>query len=265
VRLTDFSTVLFDAVNLCGYDLSNITEQQFRTVRQFANQRLRIAWESFPWFSLTRFAEVSVTVDAITGLRTVAIPAGSGEVVGVYSKNPLTTTQAVYVSYALTDIVNLAVSVDGVETIVINSPISSVWVEYRVRRPELHGEVWSAAVTYRAGAQVYFDSSSGTGSLMPTAGFAHTANFYTASVTLPIGTKPIFVGGGDARWIKIQIPYMFASYISRAVYADFLRSEQQYEDAGKADIDASAVLEQEYDKELRQQGQIRRINFIDTY
>lgn len=58
---------------------------------------------------------------------------------------------------------------------------------------------------------------------------------------------------------------MFASYISRGVYADFLRSEQQYEDAGKADIDAAGVLEQEYDKELRQQGQIRRINFIDSY
>lgn len=258
MRLTDFSTVLFDAVNLCGYDLSNITEQQFRTVRQFANQRLRIAWESFPWFSLTKFVEASVTFNATTDLRTVAIPADSGEVVGVYSKNPLTTTQAVYVSYALTDI-------NGVETIVVNSPALTVWLEYRVRRPELNGEVWNAAVTYHAGAQVYFDSSSGSGSLMPTAGYAHTANFYTASVTLPAGTKPIYVGGGDSRWVKIEIPYMFASYISRAIYADFLRSEQQYEDAGKADIDASAVLEQEYDKELRQQGQIRRINFIDTY
>jgi hypothetical protein len=258
VRTTDFSTVLFDAVNLCGYDLSNITEQQFRTVRQFANQRLRIAWESFPWFSLTRFAEVAVVVNATTGLRTVAVPTLSGEVVGVYSQNPLTTTQAVYVSYALTEINN-------VETIIVNTPITKVWVEYRIKRPEMFGDVWSASVTYRAGAQVYFDSSSGLGTLMPVAGYAHTANFYTTSTTLPIGTKPVFVGGGDARWVKVSIPYMFASYISRAVYADFLRSEQQYEDAGKADIDASAVLEQEYDKELRQQGQIRRINFIDTY
>lgn len=259
MRLTDFSTVLFDAVNLCGYDLSNITALNFRTVRQFANQRLRIAWESFPWFSLTKFVEQGVSHNTSTDLRTVAIPADSGEVVGVYSKNPLTTTQAVYVSYALTDI-------NGVETIVVNTPLQSVWIEYRIRRPELNGEVWDANTAYHTGAQVYFDSSSGTGALMPVTGYAHTANFYVATANIPAGTKPPNdVSGGDPRWVKIEIPYMFASYISRAIYADFLRSEQQYEDAGKADIDASAVLEQEYDKELRQQGQIRRINFIDTY
>ncbi len=258
MRTADFSTILFDAVNLCGYDLSNITEQQFRTVRQFANQRLRVAWESYPWFSLTRYAEVAVVENTTTGLRTVAVPSGSGEVVGVFTMNPLTTTQSVYVSYALTEINN-------VETIIVNTPISKVWVEYRIKRPEFFGDVWSPSVTYRAGAQVYFDSQSGEPSLMPTAGYAHTANFYTTSSTLPIGTKPKWTGGGDTRWVLVPIPYMFASYISRAVYADFLRSEQQYEDAGKADIDAAAILEQEYDKELRQQGQIRRINFIDSY
>lgn len=257
MRTTDFSTILFDAVNLCGYDLSNITEQQFRTIRQFANQRLRIAWESYPWFSLTRYAEVSVVESG--GLKTVAVPSLSGEVVGITTLHPLSTTQAVYVSYALTEINN-------VETIIVNTPISKVWVEYRLKRPELFGELWSASVTYRSGSQCYFDSGSGQGTLVPIAGYPHTANFYTtSSATLAAGTKPPHTGGGSASWVKITIPYMFASYISRAVYADFLRSEQQYEDAGKADIDASAILEQEYDKELRQQGQIRRINFIDTY
>lgn len=258
MRLADFSTVLFDAVNLCGYDLSNITAQNFRTVRQFANQRLRIAWESYPWSSLTRFVEQGVSHNQSTDLRTVSIPEDSGEVVGVYSKNPLSTTQSVYVSYALTDI-------NGVETIVVNTPLQSVWIEYRIKRPELTGDVWDASQTYRANTQVYFDSGSGTGTLMPIAGYPHSGNFYTASVNILDGTKPPYVGGGNPNWVKVQIPYMFASYISRAIYADFLRSEQQYEDAGKADLDAAAVLEQEYDKELRQQGQIRRINFIDTY
>lgn len=259
MRTTDFSTILFDAVNLCGYDLSNITEQQFRTVRQFANQRLRLAWESYPWFSLTRFVEATVSHDTTTDLRTVPIPSDSGEIVGVYSRNPLTTTQAVYVSYALT-------AINNTETIVVNTPILTVWVEYRTRRPEFNGELWSASVAYRANAQAYFDSESGTGTLMPVSGFPHAGNFYYASTTIPAGTKPLNNNGaGDARWIKIAIPYMFASYISRGVYADFLRSEQQYEDAGKADIDAAGILEQEYDKELRQQGQIRRINFIDSY
>ncbi len=259
MRTTDFSTILFDAVNLCGYDLANITEQNFRTIRQFANQRLRLAWESYPWYSLTKVVESTVTHDTGTDLRTILMPTDSGEIVGVYSRNPLTTTQAVYVSYALAEI-------NGVEKIVVNTPIQKVWVEYRIKRPEFHGEVWNAGVTYRANAQVYFDSESGTGVLMPVEGYAHAGNFYYASELIPAGTKPVNnASAGDARWVKISIPYMFASYISRGVYADFLRSEQQYEDAGKADIDAAGVLEQEYDKELRQQGQIRRINFIDSY
>lgn len=259
MRTTDFSTILFDAINLCGYDLSNITEQNFRTIRQFANQRLRLAWESYPWYSLTKIAQATVTEDSVTGLRTIPIPADNGEIVGVYSRNPLVTTQAVYVSYALADI-------NGTEMIVVNTPIQTVWVEYRIKRPELNGELWNASVSYKANAQAYFDSESGTGTLMPVSGFAHAGNFYYATEALPAGTKPVNnAGAGDPRWVKITVPYMFASYISRGVYSDFLRSEQQYEDAGKADVDASGVLEQEYDKELRQQGQIRRINFIDTY
>lgn len=259
MRTTDFSTILFDAVNLCGYDLSNITEQQFRTVRQFANQRLRLAWESYPWYSLTKIAQATVTHDTGTDLRTIPMPTDSGEVVGVFSRNPLTTTQAVYVSYALADI-------NGTEKIVVNTPIQTVWVEYRIKRPEFNGELWNPTVTYRTNAQAYFDSESGNGTLMPVAGYAHAGNFYYATEALPAGTKPLNNNGaGNAKWAKISIPYMFASYISRGIYADFLRSEQQYEDAGKADIDAAGILEQEYDKELRQQGQIRRINFIDSY
>lgn len=259
MRTTDFSTILFDAVNLCGYDLANITDQNFRTIRQFANQRLRLAWESYPWYSLTKVVESTVVHDTTTDLRSLSIPADSGEIVGVYSRNPLTTTQAVFVSFALADI-------NGTEKIVVNTPIQTVWVEYRVKRPEFHGDVWNASQAYRPNAQVYFDSESGQGVLMPVAGFPHAGNFYYASEAIAAGTKPLNNNGaGDARWVKIQIPYLFASYISRGVYADFLRSEQQYEDAGKADIDAAGVLEQEYDKELRQQGQIRRINFIDSY
>jgi hypothetical protein len=259
VRLADFSTVLFDAVNLCGFDLANITDQTFRTVRQFANQRLRLSWESYPWSSLVKYVEVQVAHDTVTDLKTVAIPADCGEVVGVYSRNPLTTTQGLYVSYALTHI-------NGAETIVVNAPVTTVWVEYRTRSPQFNGDLWDPAVAYSAGAQCYFDSGSGTAVYMPVAGKPHTGNFYVATASIPAGNPPPnAVNGGDQRWVKIEIPHIFSSYISRGVFSDYLRSEQQYEDAGKADVDAVVILEQEYDKELRQQGQIRRINFTNSY
>ena len=259
MRLADYSTVLFDAVNLCGFDLSNITDQSFRTVRQFSNQRIRMAWEAYPWSSLTKYAEGAVTHDTLTDLRSVSIPAEAGEVVGVYSRNPLVTTEALFVSYALSHI-------NGAEKIVVNAPVTTVWIEYRTKCPQFTGELWSPAVTYSAGSQCYFDSGSGTATYMPIAGKPHTGNFYTASAALPAGTMPVnSVSSGDPRWQKIEFPYIFASYTSRGVFSDFLRSEQQYEDAGKADVDCTVILEQEFDKELRQQGQIRRINFINPY
>ena len=259
MRLTNYSVVLFDAVNLCGFDLTNITDQTFRTVRQFANQRLRIAWEQYPWSFLTKYAEATVTLDTVTDVKSVTIPTDAGEIVGVFSRNPLATTQALNVSYAL-------VHINNIERIIVNAPVTTVWIEYRTRAPILSGDAWSATTVYSSGAQCYFDAGSGNGSLMGEAGKPIKGNFYGASVTLPVGTKPVNdLGGGDSRWSIVNIPHVFGPYIARGVFADFLRSEQQYDDAGKADIDAGVILEQEYDKELRQQGQIRRINFTDSY
>lgn len=253
MRLVDFGTILLDAVNLCGFDSSNISDQNFRTVRQFANQRLRLAWESYPWASLTKYASATVVNDPVTSLKTVQIPADSGEVVGVYSNNPLVTTQAVYISYALTDI-------NGIETIVVNTDLATVYIEYRIKRPEIVGNIYKS-IDYAKDSVVYFDKGSNQATYVPIDGFPYTANFFKASDSCTTAETP----NNSVKWVKLEIPYIFASYISRGIFADFLKSEQQYEDSAKAEQDAAAILDQEYDKELRQSGQIRRINFIDTY
>jgi len=253
MRLVDFSTILLDAVNLCGFDSSNVSDQNFRTIRQFANQRLRLAWESYPWFSLTKYASASVTNDTVTNVKTVQIPTDCGEVVGVYTNNPLATTQAVYVSYVLTDF-------NGTETIVVNTNLETVYIEYRIKRPEITGNLYKS-IAYAKDSVVYFDTGSNQASYIPVDGFPHTGNFFKASASCTTAETPT----NSNKWVKVEIPYIFASYISRGIFSDFLRSEQQYEDAGKAETDATGILDQEYDKELRQTGQIRRINFIDTY
>jgi hypothetical protein len=254
MRTTDFSTILLDAINLCGYDTNNISDSNFRTIRQFANQRLRMAWEAYPWFSLTKMSEQALTKNLTTGITTMDIPSDCGEIVGVYRQNPLATTQSIYVSYALT-------TIDDVDKIVVMSTESTtLFVEYRIKRPEIQGAKWTDR-DYAVGSYVYFDAGSNTGTYVPQEGFPNYGNFYVAKLASSSATYPT----NSTVWTKIEIPYIFASYISRGIYSDFLRSEQQYDDAAKAESDASGILEMEFDKELRQQGQIRRINFIQTY
>lgn len=253
MRTVDFSTVLLDAINLCGYDVSNISDQNFRTIRQFCNQRLRMAWEAYPWHSLTVYSELSLSKDA-NNVTSMNFPADAGEIVGVYSQNPLATTQAVYKPYALT-------TISGVEKIVVQTTdVTSYWVEYRIKRPEIQGELYKT-MAYKTGAYVYFDTGSDSGTYMPIEGKPHYGNFFKAKLDAGSAISP----NNSTYWEKVEIPYIFGSYLSRGVYADFLRSEQQYEDAQKAEADASGMLEMEFDKELRQQGQIRRINFISSY
>ena len=253
MRTEDFSTVLLDAINLCGYDVSNVSDQNFRTIRQFCNQRLRMAWEAYPWTSLTVFAQLTITKDA-NNVTSMTVPADAGEIVGVYTQNPLATTQATYVSYALTTIA-------GVEKIVVMSTdATGYYVEYRTKRPEIQGELYKSR-DYATGSYVYFDTGSNSGTYMPVEGFPHHGNFYKAKANVTSANNP----SNASLWEKVEIPYLFGSYLSRGVYADFLRSEQQYEDAAKAEGDAAGILEMEFDKELRQQGQVRRINFISSY
>jgi hypothetical protein len=66
-------------------------------------------------------------------------------------------------------------------------------------------------------------------------------------------------------WAIIKIPHVFATYVARGVYADYLRSEGQVDNAKVAEAEAQAFLEEEIDKIARQQSQTRRINFINPY
>jgi hypothetical protein len=255
MRTIDYGTVLMDTVNLCGYDLSNITQSNFRTLRHFSSTRLRLAWEGYPWSALTRFAKLPVVTEQDE--RRILVPADAGEIVGVYNKNPLETTQATYLSYALT-------SNGTQDNIVIINSLSEVWVEYRIKREDLFGDLYDPSISYAAGSQIYFDAGSpATQSYMPVAGRPYRANFYNAKTNVPVGVTP--VATNDSNWEMVRVPYIFGSYMSRGAYADFLKAEQQFDDSAKAEQDAAGVLEAEYDKELRQQGQIRRINFISNY
>jgi hypothetical protein len=253
MRTVNFSTILFEGIQLSGLDRHNIGEETFAQFRDFANQRLRMAWESQDWPDIVRVAEL--TVDATTGTVTAAIPADAGEMLNCYDQDPLLTTKAQPLSYRIYN--------DGsVVKLVFGSDPSTVWGEYRVKKPELLGDIWSSALAYSIGAQAYFDSGSNTGTAMPVPGKPHYGDFYECLDATTSGQSPFT---HPAKWLKKEIPYIFGTFVSRGMFSDWLRSELQIEASQIAEQEAQGMLDLEIDKIFRQQKQSIRVNMIRTY
>lgn len=253
MRTTDFSTILFEALQFSGNDRSVITPRGFSQFRDFINARLRFAWEAFDWPDVVRLQELTVSVN--DGDTTAALPANAGHVLGVYLSNPLKSTRAVSIPYRLFDYGN---------GVVLNFPTDpdAAWAEYRLRPPSLTGDLYSNTVFYVIGSQVYFDSGSGTGTFQPMPGRPYNGNFYNCIVATNAGETPLT---HPAKWQKVEIPYAFSNYLARAAYSDWLRSEMQPDVAQIAEQEAESLLVQLIDVVVRQQRQNGRINVSRTY
>lgn len=254
MRTTHFSPVLFNALQLSGQDRHNITSETFAQFRDLISERLRMIWESQEWPDTTRVAQLTVTNDG-AGRVTAAIPADAGEVLYCYDTNPLVTTRASQLSFRL---------YDNGTTQVLNflSDPGTVWAEYRVKRPELVGDLYDPAVAYSVGSQMYFDSGSNTGTYAPVAGKPHYGNFYNCLEATTAGQNP---ATHPAKWQIVNIPYLFAPYAARGAYSDWLRSELQVEAAQVAEAEAERIMADTVDIVLRQQQQVGRINMNNTY
>jgi len=254
MRTTHFSPILFNALQYSGQDRHNISEETFAQFRDFINERVRHAWESQDWPDLIRVAQLVVTDDG-NGLVTAAIPADAGEVLTCYDKDPLVSTRASQLSFRLYD--------DGtVQKLVLPSDPGTVYADYRIKRPDLVGDLYGASIAYSVGAQVYFDSGSNTGTLIPIPGKPHYGNFYNCLEATTAGQSP---STHPAKWQIVQIPYLFASYAARGAFSDWLKSELQLEAAQVAEAEAQNTLTEAIDVILRQQKQVNRINMNRTY
>lgn len=216
--------------------------------------RLRFAWEYDAFPQVIRYSELPIVMDANSAPYFV-LPANCGEVFNVWEKNPITTTRNAQLTFMLA-------TTDANERAYLTvAKEGTLWVEYRTKCPELHGVNWDAGTDYVTGSQTYFDSGAVAGSYRPVKGKPYSGNFYTA-LTLNTNKKP---SEQPNDWAIIKIPHIFATYVTRGVYADYLRSEGQVENAKVAEAEAQAFLDEEIDKIARQQGQTRRINFINPY
>ena len=255
MRTANYSQILFDSLQYSGNDRHNITSETFAQFRDFANARIREAWESNQWPDVCRLVEFTTTTDA-NGVVSFAPVSEADQILGVFTKNPQETTKAVQIAYQIYD--------NGTDRkVVIGNGITSGWYLYRKTCLTLQGDLYSPTVVYYQGVQVYFDSGSGTGSYVPVLGKPHAGNFYTCTVaTTTAGQNP---NTHPASWTKVDIPYIFSAFMAWGSAANWLVSELQIQEAATIEAKAQLVLEQEYDKFLNQQGQFGKINMINTY
>lgn len=255
MRAIDFSQVLFDALQYSGNDRNNITEATFGQFRDFAHSRLREAWESNQWYEVCRVDDFTTTQDS-SGTNYFVPSADASEILGVWNKNPQDTSRAKQINYQI-------YNNSGETRVILPSVIASGSYMYRQPCPALTGDLYNSSTVYYQGAQIYFDSGSGTGSLVPVLGKPHKGNFY-------ICTTPSTSAGQNPNthpqyWQLVEIPYIFGSFMAWGAAANWYVSETMIQEATTIEAKANMVLEQEYDKLLRQQAQFGRINMNRTY
>ena len=85
-----FSKVVYGVAQLAGLDRDNLPNHFFKQVRDLANTRLDIAWETEYWPDLIKTASTVVTTTS--DVSSMAYPSDAGEILAVYDKDPAKTT-----------------------------------------------------------------------------------------------------------------------------------------------------------------------------
>ena len=235
MRTLTFSAVLNGVAQLTGLDRDNLSTSEFRRIRDLADGRLGLAWESEYWPELLRVE--SATVSSSDSVETAPVPSTAGEILEVYNNNPRPTTQADPVAWSLYE--------DGTSRYInLRSSTTPVYVEHRILRPNLTGDVYSSATAYSSGDQVYF-----------------SGQFYDANTSISASESPT---SASSKWDVVKVPFIFQAYLIRGAYADYLKATGNNELSAQADANAESVIMLEADKLYRQQGHVRKLN-ITTY
>ena len=234
-----FSNVVYGVAQLAGLDRDNLPTHFFKQVRDLANPRMALAWETEYWPDLLRIEELTVTTT--DSVSTIAYPTDAGEILEVYNKNPRKTTLHSSVGFILYDDGTDSDTNSG-KTVTVFTTTSPLYVEYRIVRPELKGDITTAQL--EIGDQLYYSGH-----------FWEAKTVRSAGDHQPDSTD-------TTNWKKILVPKIFESYLVRGIYADYLRANGQPDIAATEDQNAEGVITLEADKIYRQQGQVRRTSVL---
>jgi hypothetical protein len=254
MRTIDFSEILFNALQYSGNDRHNINSETFAQFRDFISARMREVWEMEEWPDLCRVAEFTTIIDPVTNVPYFT-PITNVDVLGVFNKNPQTTSRAVELNYQLYG--------TGTSTRIIldTNAHATGWYYYRVPFRPLLGDLWDSSIPYFQNAQAYYDAGSSSATYTPVAGRPHNGNFYFLNaVSATAGNLPT-----SSSWSRISIPYIFGNYCAWGAAANWLVSEGQLQEAAGLDGKAQSMIQIELDKILKQMNQNGKIKFFNPY
>ncbi len=120
-----------------------------------------------------------------------------------------------------------------------------VYLWYRKQCPDFSAPDYDATASYAEGDQVVFEDSSGV------------SNFWAATGAVTINQSP---EASPSLWEMLEIPEIFFNYAVYSSYADWLRQDGQTDKASNADTLAQRMIDQESDKQERQEGWVAPMN-----
>lgn len=223
-----------DWADATAYTVGQIVRRASGSSADYRYYQCHTAHTSSGSFDATKFC-ILTEFDAYVGYTQTGQTA-IGEVFNVTNGNPRVTRAASDLSFFLSE--------NGVQ--VPNGP-AEVWLEFRIRRSELTGDVYSSTATYAAGQQVYFTTTAGIG------------NFYDCATATSAGESPV---SAAAKWTLVEIPYIFSQYLIWSAYADLLGSDGQADKVEQARGAADQYYQMEADKLYRQQRQTQPLRVV---
>lgn len=229
MRTVTFLSILNSVSQFVGLDKDNLPEDMFTLVRESVNQRLAQAYESEAWPQLVKIVAQTVSTSGSMNYIPVTAIADYGEFIQVYDSDPLTTTRAEGLTAQTSQL-------SGNEIVVVRTT-GTVYLEYRVIRPSLTGDVWAAG-TFLEDEQAY-----------------QSPDFYEANTTTT--EQP-----PHAEWDVVSIPQFLGIHLIRAAMADYYRANDNEESAMIQEGKAEKALQIEADKVFRQQSQTRQLTFV---
>lgn len=176
------------------------------------------------WGALTEFER---TID-LSGGNQGASATAIGEVKAVWPNNPRSHENLLEQRFDLTPD---AILVRGTEPV--------VWVEFRLRPNSFTGDTWASG-SFSVGDQVYYST---------------TGEYYVciAAATTQAPTD-------TTKWTKLDFPYILKEAVSQAAYADMLKATGKHSKFLNELGEARRLLQREFDKLERQQGQTKQLN-----
>lgn len=278
MRTIDFETILAQSLQMCGLDRENISLETFNQFRDFANNRIRFGFEYDVWPQLMRTTKMTVTHqqdihfvtipdDGIVTNNEGTFKIDIGDIMQVTVEDPRTTGKVRDLSFTFDEIeTHLGNNVfKTVQRLIIaDKEVASVYVTYRIKCPELIGDLWSAG-TYYPNQQVYWAYSNGK-YFAPTSGpnnAGKKGNFWKC-VSQNTASPNVNNNSSDT-WERVKIPSFLGNYIIKGCHADWLKSEMQIEYAQAIEREAMLLLDFEIGKAIIQQGVQPRLKFNQTY